>query len=791
MKQVVLSDWELAGYWPHVPLMQLSMENGLPLAGVTDWIQARVPGSVHDDLLRAGLIEDPYFGCNSLACEWVSNRWWVYRCRFHMGPVRQEDRWELVLEGIDYRAHIQLNGRLLGVHTGMFRPAVMDVAQCLREGGNELLVILEHAPDEMSQIGYTSATHTQKGRFGYKWDFGTRLVHLGLYGVVSLRTRGRYPLADLRIDAVPVGGNRLQAAEGVGSAATVQDVRGAVAASATSPGRVTMVWQVPAEREDQVDVHARLTLDGGRQVEAGWQCGLQPGMNRFEWTLAADAVRLWQPNGHGAQPLYPLEVTCTDADGHVEACAFQIGFRTLAYRRNEGASSDALPYTAVINGKPIYLKGVNLVPLDHMYGAVSDARYEDMVRLMAQAHVNLVRVWGGGLVESRRFYELCDACGILVWQEFIQSSSGIDNVPSVDAAYLALLAQTAEAVVRSRRNHVCLAFWSGGNELMQADRIPVRQDHPNIALLASIVADGDPGRLFLPSSASGPLEFLDPDRPGENHDVHGPWKYGGTESHYTLYNRSDSQLHSEFGVDGMACAASLASFLAPEDLRVTDMMRNRVWRHHGEWWDTLSRDEGIFGPFPDLETFSRCSQLVQAEGIRYAVESNRRRMFANSGSIVWQFNEPWPNVSCTSLVEWSGRPKAAYHALRCAYRPRMLSLRYGKWAWDGDERFEGRVFAHNEHEAFQGHITCEIRSAEGDLLLQRREAHWISENMSRELFDIAAPVPAGSRGFRVWLSLRDDEGHAWTSRYDFPIRDALGFCDTAFFPLDPPDAPGT
>ena len=74
--------WEVKGFWPYVPIKEKSMETGQTLAGVTNWLPARVPGGVHADLFRAGLIEDPYLGKNSLHCEWVENRWWVYRTKF-------------------------------------------------------------------------------------------------------------------------------------------------------------------------------------------------------------------------------------------------------------------------------------------------------------------------------------------------------------------------------------------------------------------------------------------------------------------------------------------------------------------------------------------------------------------------------------------------------------------------------------------------------------------------------------------------------------------------------------
>ena len=80
VERISLSGWEISGYFPYVP--QLGMQEPALGRSITDWIPARVPGSVHMDLWRAGWIDDPYFGMNSMRCEWVENRWWAYRTTF-------------------------------------------------------------------------------------------------------------------------------------------------------------------------------------------------------------------------------------------------------------------------------------------------------------------------------------------------------------------------------------------------------------------------------------------------------------------------------------------------------------------------------------------------------------------------------------------------------------------------------------------------------------------------------------------------------------------------------------
>ena len=101
---------------------------------------------------------------------------------------------------------------------------------------------------------------------------------------------------------------------------------------------------------------------------------------------------------------------------------------------------------------------------------------------------------------------------------------------------------------------------------MEANRTPCTEDNPNIKMLHEIVSRLDPGRAFLPTSASGPSEFIS-STPGNSHDVHGWWQYQGNPGQYKFFGGSDSLFHSEFGCDGMSSLASLKKILPSEELR--------------------------------------------------------------------------------------------------------------------------------------------------------------------------------------------------------------------------------
>ncbi|MFD2611938.1 glycoside hydrolase family 2 protein [Paenibacillus gansuensis] len=737
-------EWLLRGYWPWIPVKDRSMETGIEMVGVTDWIPATVPGGVHYDLFRSGWIQHPYNDLQSLHCEWVENRWWVYKTSFPR-PQVSGTKFELVLQGLDYETMVYCNNTLLGEHTGMYHPAEYDVTNLVRENASiELKLVFKGVPQEMGQIGYTSRTSTQKSRFNYKWDFSTRLVNIGPWQDIVLRVHETCSLDDLAIhtdtsDQGEVGHVRIKA---------------------------KVKLHVPEITPAGLKLQLRLEdPEGGLAAVTETEIGEEL---RTESLLDIRQPKLWNVHGFGEQPLYRLHVRLAGADGYIfDERTHNVGIRKLEYKHNEGAPDDSFPYTFVVNGTPVFIKGVNITPLDHLYGNVSGEQYEWLVYRMKRANVNLVRVWGGGLIEKRTLYDLCDRHGILVWQEFIQSSSGIDNVPSKLTGFLDLLGKSAAAALKEKRNHVSLAVWSGGNELMSAPDTPSTLEDENLAILHKLVLMHDPERLFLPTSASGPREFISRDK-GVSHDVHGGWQYQGNPGHYELYGESDHLFHSEFGVDGVTSVRSLRKFFSPEHHYPTRMREHVIWRHHGEWWGTLDRDQTIFGPIHDISDFSDCSQWMQAEGLRYIIEANRRRAFRSSGCVVWQMNEPWPNASCTNLVDYYGDAKMAYHWMQEAYAPRRATLDYRRIDHAVGSDFAASVWVHNDASSTDARVRVRVYNRCGTLMQEELFHTWAESGRPTSVGELRFNVTPDHEGlFFVRLEWEDAEPSAPSAMYTF------------------------
>ncbi len=668
MKQPIHEGWSLTGvlcgYSPTI-----TNEENFSHHAYTDTITATVPGGIHYDLFRAGIIENPYVDMNSLSCEWTENRWWLYKTQVILEKKQAKKKY-LVFEGLDYLCEIFINGKSYGEHENMFTEMRIDISH-IEDKSFELLVLFKGVPRENGQQGRTSDSFTQKSRFGYKWDFATRMVNIGIWQDVYIEyvTNARITEKHLRTDVV----------EGVGIIST----------------------DVSLETVEKTPVTFTLFSPEGEPLHTH----TLPMESRLSYEIRVDAPALWYPNGSGDQPLYTLEIRFGE-----ECERFSLGIRSLRYMQNPGAPADSLSYTAVINGKRIFLKGNNKVPLDHLYGNVSDEAYEWCVRALKNENVNLVRVWGGGIIETERFYDLCDRYGILVWQDFIQSSSVLDDIPSKRPEFLEKIGDAATAAVKRCRNHTSLFLWTGGNELREFD-LPVTYEDKNIHLLKSIVNAYDPEHAFFPSTPSGPVYVIDFNRE-DNHDVHAPWEYN-VHTHYEKFNRLKLLFHSEFGSDGMTASAPL--FLTESKHNSEKFNGNR---HHGEYWYAgYARDVKLFGEFESSAEYTPYSQWIQAESLRYIIETERRLAPYASGSMVWQINEPWPNTTCTNLMDYFGTPKMAYYWCKKAFSDMSTSLRY-PGVIVPEEGLSATICKRGDAE---GDAPCkaEIFSTEGELLYEK------------------------------------------------------------------------
>jgi len=653
---LTLCEWKLTGWRPLTWKYGRSVETTFWLEPEIGPVEGRLPGSVQENLRTAGLLPDWNDGLNSLAVEWVEHRHWMFETELpelDAPPV-------FTAESLDYSGWVLVNRRIAGTFRGPHLPVEIDLAPAWGDepGPRKLAIVFGTPPELHGQVGYTSETWELKPRYSYGWDWCPRLIPAGARGAVGLVSSAEQAVrlvavrteleADLKTARVVV---RLELPAGCEVGISL--------ASAGRPGR--------DERPACPFPNPRTS---GPRVPT-----LKEGANEF--CFEVDSPELWWPNGEGEQALYEVTISVRDASGAVfREWMRTVGFKHVAWQPCKGAPEGARPWICAVNGRPIFLQGVNWTPARLAYMDATREETEELVGLYRGMGCNLLRVWGGASLESEEFYAACDRAGLLVWQEFPLSSSGLDSVPPRGPEVIAELREVARHFVRARQHHASLLMWCGGNELQEgyedgdwSKRYPCDESHPCLAAFAEVVAEEDPGRRFIPTSPCGP-SFLGKREnfgTGVHHAVHGPWGLGDfrdMEDWRDYWANDDALFRSEVGVAGAADVELLRRHAGGEALWPPT---TPLWRHAANWW---TQEQRLVAPFahlpPDeaLAAYVEQTRREQAEALAMAARACKGRFPRCGGFIVWMGHDCFPCPANTSLVDFARQPKPAWHALR-------------------------------------------------------------------------------------------------------------------------------
>lgn len=703
---------------------------GLP-PGEGDWIPARVPGDVRLSLLDAGWIPDPLFGRNHESLGWINEKDWWYRCPL---PALTGGRNFLIFDGLDYDAEIFAGGGMLGRHEGMFSRQRYE----LPAGTRGDLSIRFRAPASLRKprlsprdrlwteflkrtIGgdfFPDRLGTLKCQMGFGWDFAPAIPTIGIWDSAEIQNTGPVAITGIAVDARTAGsGARINVRLGLSSLA-------------------------PAD----VELHARVEPVGhdSPETETRDRVRLGKGDQRTTLRLVLDEARLWQPWEWGGPARYRVMVDAFVEGRLTDSAAAEFGVRSVEmFKPDEGrAEAPGRGHVGLkINGRELFIRGANWVPVDSLLADLTPERYRGLLEKARDAGINLLRVWGGGLRERQAFYDICDELGILVWQELPFSVAFFDHFP-IDSDFVSLVEQEVAGIVRAIRNHPSVAVWCGGNEF--------NPDHNRqvVDAMARSISVEDGTRPFRAASPSS----------GERHD----WSIWHSYANVADYRKNDAPLLSEFGLQAAPDPASLRQFLPPEGLSP-----GADWEAHSAQLDKLRRYAAAYlpaGAAPSVEAFVEATQRAQANGLQIAIEHVRRRRGRTTGTMFWQFNEPWGAI-CWSVLDYFGRPKLAYERLKAIYQPLLVSLDYPLRRYRDGDRISGTLWAVNDGES-HGVLTLNVLSG-GEVIDSRRVAVPGLFAMNAGDLDVRLPRAADFR-----LELRDGDGRILAgNRYDLEWED--------------------
>lgn len=618
-----------------------------------EWIPASVPGSVFNDLLNAGKIEDPFYRDNEDRAKEIASQDYLYERQVYAdSSVLDCSRLVLTCEGLDTFAEISVNGRLAACTMNMFRTYEIDVKKYLHPGENSISILLRsplryiEEKDRENPVYHASGSmagfpYIRKAHYMFGWDWGPQIPDAGIWRPIYI---AGYDCA--RLDDVYI----------------TQEHK---------DGRVTLDVRVGLQKwaDDALKIETRVQLPEGKETVS--EIAAVNGENH----LKAEIVnpRLWWPNGYGQQFLYQVKVLLKNDGGILEERSYTIGLRTLGVKRKKDAWGETFEFE--VNGVSIFAMGADYIPEDNLLSRCTPQRTEGLIQSCAEANFNCIRVWGGGIYPDDYFFDLCDRYGLIVWQDlmfacamYVMTDEFADNIK-----------REAEDNIRRIRHHACLGMWCGNNELEwfwtgKFSNQPEEKKNDYIrqfeVLLPETARETDPNTFYWPSSPSSGGNFDDPNNENRG-DVH-HWDVWHDLKPFTEYRGYYFRFASEFGFQSFPCLRTVESFTLPQDRNIFSYVMEKHQKNDAANGKILYYISENFKYPRDFDSLLFASQALQGEAIKYGVEHWRRHRGRCMGTIYWQLNDCWP-VASWSSIDYYGRWKALHYFAKRFYAPILLS----------------------------------------------------------------------------------------------------------------------
>ena len=649
--------------------------------GSPAWMKAVVPGCVHTDLQKNDSIPDPFLNDNELKLQWIDKTDWEYQTSFDVSAdILAKNTVELVFEGLDTYADVYLNDSLVLRSDNMFCNWKLNCKKMLKPSGNKLFIHFHSAIKEglkkLAASPYALPAvndHSKDGGLGNKavspfvrkapfqfgWDWGPRFVTSGIWRPVYLSAWNRAVISDVYVKQDSLTDEKAELS------ATIE---------ITADGSYTAEIKISDTTTNELLAEIRTEL--------------KPGINKVSAALEFKNPKRWWPRGYGDQPLYGIRTEVEVEGSYADERTRAIGLRTIRLVQKKDTIGESFGFE--VNGIPVFMRGANYIPCHAFPSEVSDSIYRMVIGRAADANMNMIRIWGGGIYESDIVYDLCDKYGILVWQDLMFACAMYPG----DAAFKQNITKEINQNVTRLRNHPCIALWCGNNELengwnyylkngMNYTPKQVEEVWNNYLSVFDTLIPGILNNLevMLPYRRTSALpgkgiyektpvdKLLDVEwRSG---DWHNYWVWGGKKP-FSLYDQVVGRFMSEWGFQAFPEMSTVKTFSPSENLSLSSSMFELHQKSAGgnaliDYYMNL-----YYKRPKDLPMYVYVSGLLQAEAMRTATESYRRNKPHCLGTMYWQLNDMWPVVSW-STVDFYNRKKPSHYTIARCYKNIIVS----------------------------------------------------------------------------------------------------------------------
>ncbi len=694
--------------------------------GKEAWLNAEVPGTVHTDLLKNGKIEDPFYRTNEKDQQWIEKEDWEYKTIFSVDDeIITKDRILLDFQGLDTYGDVYLNDSLILSANNMFRSWQVDMENIIKKGDNELRVYF-HSPISKTEPVYDSLRYTipvssndqsakklsvfsRKAPYHFGWDWGPRFVTSGIWRPVTLKAWNTAIIKDAFLER-----------------------------KSLTKQSCSFLAHLEYDVTRPFIGELEILIDGLSIKKSVIE--LNHGSQKDNITFSIENPELWWPNGMGDQKLYEIEIQLKKDGKIIHSKKIRTGLRTIELVQDEDKRGTSFYFK--VNGKSVFMKGANYIPQDNFLPRVTPEKYEHILQSAAVANMNMIRVWGGGIYENDIFYELCDEKGLLVWQDFMFACA---MYPS-NNAFLDNVKYEAEENVKRLRHHPSIALWCGNNEILtmwkewrnneneEGGQVPLWKNPEDSLKLVKAYDDifknilpkaviahssGVPYWESSPSSSGGGYENLNS---GDSHY----WGVWWGQEPFEAYRKNIGRFMSEYGFQSFPEFTTVKSYTDDRDWDIySNVMKAHQRSSIGN--ETIAKYmEGNFNEPKDFENFLYVSQMLQAEGMKIAMEAHRVKKPYNMGSLIWQLNDCWP-VASWSSIDYYGRWKALHYYTKRAFNDIIVTF----------EAKNDEIKIHavtDRYEELKAKLIIELIGLDGKKIHSEEKKFRVKANSSKEIW---------------------------------------------------------
>lgn len=623
-------------------------------------IPASVPGSVYENLLKAGQMEDPFYRDNEDKALKIMEEDFEYHLTFNAEEFLSMDKVLLRCEGLDTLAEIALNNSKFTADN-MHRIWEYDITSCLKHEDNKLKIKFksptkyiedryQEKPIPGSKEAMKGLPYIRKAHCMFGWDWGPRLPDAGIWRDIML--------------------------------------------CGIQTARLKSVYITQFHEKNKVKLNLELFIEHFNKDQEQNQLEYKvfltdPSGSTSEHlhspkSISIDNPELWWPNGYGKQPLYQVDVRLYSNGTEIDRWKRRVGLRTATMHIEKDQYGESFYHE--INGIQIFAMGADYIPEDNLLGRVTKERTRNLLEQCVNANFNTIRVWGGGYYPDDFFFDACDELGLLVWQDFMFACAAYDLTEEFEEN---ITKEFVDNIIRIR-HHACLGLWCGNNEMELFIRNTAtytdrhRSDYIKMYeyILPKVLKEYDPNTFYWPASPSsgGCMDNPNDENRGDAHY----WTVWHDNAPFTDYRKHYFRYLSEFGFQSFPSLKTVETYTLPEDRNIFSYIMEKHQRNNAANGKIMNYMSQYFLYPTDFSTILYASQLLQAEAIRYGVEHFRRHRGRCMGTIYWQLNDIWP-VASWSSIDYYGRWKALHYYAKRFFTPILLSCQEeGRLSQDTD-----------------------------------------------------------------------------------------------------------